>query len=122
MTIFQDGEGTYISMEDYIRAMLVKLQMTHCASGRRIRTPMRKAIDDFTEVSREERAFFMSACGMIGWLASTGRPDLKHCHSRARQDWVQALRDATLVKLAKVHTSDNLADLGTKLLELARHL
>ena len=27
------------------------------------------------------------------------------------------LRDATLVKLAKVHTSDNLADLGTKLLE-----
>ena len=36
MTIFQDGEGTYISMEDYIRAMLVKLQMTDCASGRRI--------------------------------------------------------------------------------------
>ena len=85
MTIFQDGEGTYISMEDYIRAMLVKLQMTDCASGRRIRTPMRKAIDDFTEVSREERAFFMSACGMIGWLASTGRPDLKHCHSRISQ-------------------------------------
>jgi hypothetical protein len=28
------------------------------------------------------------------------------------------LHDATLVKLAKVHTSDNLADLGTKLLEL----
>ena len=70
MTIFQDGEGTYISMEDYIRAMLVKLQMEDCASGRRIRMPMRKAIDDFTEVSREERAFFMSACGMIGWLAS----------------------------------------------------
>jgi hypothetical protein len=59
-------------MEDYIRAMLVKLQMTDCASGHRIRTPMRKAIDDFTEVSRDERAFFMSACGMIGWLASTG--------------------------------------------------
>ena len=38
-------------------------------------------------------------------------------HINARQDWVQALRDATLVKLAKVHTSDNLADLGTKLLE-----
>jgi hypothetical protein len=38
-------------------------------------------------------------------------------HIDARQDWVQALRDATLVKLAKVHTSDNLADLGTKLLE-----
>ena len=81
MTIFQDGEGTYISMEDYICAMLVKLQMEDCASGRRIRTPMRKVIDDFTEVSLEERAFFMSECGMIGRLAWTGRPDLKHCHS-----------------------------------------
>ena len=38
-------------------------------------------------------------------------------HIDARQDWVQALRDATLAKLAKVHTCNNLADLGTKLLE-----
>ena len=38
-------------------------------------------------------------------------------HIDARQDWVQALRDATVVKLAKVHTSDNLTDLGTKLVE-----
>ena len=85
MTIFQDDEGTYMSMEDRIHAMLVKLQREDCASGRRIRTPMCKAIDDFTEVSKEEQAFFMSVCGMVGWLASTGRPDLKHCHShRAR--------------------------------------
>ena len=46
---------------------------------------MHKALDDFTEVSREERAFFMSACRMVGWLALTGRPDLKHCHSRISQ-------------------------------------
>ena len=73
MTIFQDGEGTHISMKDCIWVMLVILQMEDCASGRRIRTPMRNAIDDFSEVSQEERAFFMSACGMISGLASTGR-------------------------------------------------
>ena len=43
-------------------------------------------------------------------------------HIDARQDWVQALRDANLVKLAKVHTRDNLADLGTKLEPGAGHL
>ena len=38
-------------------------------------------------------------------------------HIDARQDWVQALRDGNLVKLVKVNTKDNLADLGTKLLD-----
>ena len=42
---------------------------------------MCKVVDDFTEVSQEEWVFFISAYRMIGWLASTGRPDLKHCHS-----------------------------------------
>ena len=46
---------------------------------------MRKPITDFTEVDSDEKAFFMSVCGMIGWLASTARPDLKHCHSRISQ-------------------------------------
>jgi hypothetical protein len=31
-----------------------------------VRTPMRKPITDFTEVDSDEKAFFMSACGMIG--------------------------------------------------------
>jgi hypothetical protein len=34
-----------------------------------------------------------------------------------RQDWFQALCDTAVVKLVKVHTLDNLADLGTKLLD-----
>ena len=38
-------------------------------------------------------------------------------HIDARQDWVQALRDGDLVKLVKVDTKNNLADLGTKLLD-----
>ena len=27
----------------------------------------------------------MTACGMLGWLASTGRPDVKYAHSRISQ-------------------------------------
>ena len=38
-------------------------------------------------------------------------------HIDARQDWVQALRDSKLVKLIKVDTKDNYADLMTKILE-----
>ena len=38
-------------------------------------------------------------------------------HIDARQDWVLALCDAAVVKLVKVDTKDNLADLGTKLLD-----
>ena len=38
-------------------------------------------------------------------------------HIDARQDWVQALRDGDLVKLVKVDTKNNLADLGTKVLD-----
>ena len=83
MTIFQDREGAYI--EDYIHGMLVKLQVEDGCSQHRIRTPMRKPFDDFTEVSKEERAFFIFACGMISWLALTSRPDLKHCHGRISQ-------------------------------------
>ena len=77
MTIFMDETGVFISMQDYIRTMLVKLGMEGCADSR-VRTPMRKPITDFTEVDSDEKAFFMSVCGMIGWLASTARPDLKH--------------------------------------------
>ena len=38
-------------------------------------------------------------------------------HIDARQDWVQALRDSELVKLVKVDTKDNYADLMTKILD-----
>ena len=38
-------------------------------------------------------------------------------HIDARQDWVQALRDSELVKLVKVDTKDNYANLMTKILE-----
>ena len=33
------------------------------------------------DISAAHASFFMSACGMLGWLASTGRPDVKYAHS-----------------------------------------
>jgi hypothetical protein len=38
-------------------------------------------------------------------------------HIDARQAWVEALRDETIVKMIKVHTRDNLADLNSKMLD-----
>ena len=38
-------------------------------------------------------------------------------HIDARQAWVEALRDETIVKMIKVHTRDNLADLSSKMLD-----
>ena len=71
-------------MQDYIRTMLVKLGMEGCDSPG-IKAPIRKAIDDMTPVDTKDKVFFMSACGMLGWLAMTARPDLKYCHSRISQ-------------------------------------
>ena len=84
MTIFKDESRIYISMQDCIRIMLVKLEMED--SGHlSIRTPIWKSINDLTPVSMKEKAFFMTACSMSGWLAMTARPDLKYCHSRINQ-------------------------------------
>ena len=46
------------------------------------------------------------------------RSKLKHIDSR--QAWVEALRDSRIVKLVKVHTDENIADMNSKLLDPAR--
>jgi hypothetical protein len=40
---------------------------------------------DMGEISSDEKEFFMTACGMLGWLAMTARPDVKYAHSRISQ-------------------------------------
>ena len=37
------------------------------------------------DISDTQVAFFMSATGMLGWLASTRHPDVKYAHSRISQ-------------------------------------
>ena len=81
MTFFQDGSGIYLSMEKYIDAMVTRLGVDP-DKGRRQSIPISTHITDYTPLSREEARWFMSATGMIGWLAGTGRCDLKLSHSR----------------------------------------
>ena len=81
MTFSQDDSGTYLSMENYIDAMVTRLGIDP-DKGRRQSVPMSAPITDYTPLSREEARWFMSATGMIGWLAGTGRCDLKLSHSR----------------------------------------
>ena len=45
-------------------------------------TPISTAITDLTPLTRDESKWFMRGTGMCGWLAMTGRPDIKYAHSR----------------------------------------
>ena len=80
MTFFQDDKGTYLTMENYIDAMCTRLDI-NVERGRHD-VPMSGPVTDFTPLSRQEAKWFQSATGMIGWLAGTGRLDLKLSHSR----------------------------------------
>ena len=80
MTILMTDLGVYISMQDYICTILVKLNMEGCANVC-MQMPMHKPITNFTAVDDKEKVFFMSACSIDGCLAMMVRPNLKHCHS-----------------------------------------
>jgi hypothetical protein len=84
MTVFRDERGVYVSMEGYIESMLKRLGMEGCRLSRG-QTPISGPIEDFTPITPDERELFMTACGMIGWLAGTARPDVKYAHSRISQ-------------------------------------
>ena len=93
MAVFLKSDGIYVSMQCYIETMLERLDMTGC-SVHGCRTPINKPILDMTELNAEERKFFMSGCGMIGWLALTARPDVKFAHSRISQHMASPNRGA----------------------------
>ena len=61
---------------------------------RKVRTPISCPVMDFTPLSPDEAKLFMSGTGMIGWLAVTGRPDLRYCHSRISQHLATPTRGA----------------------------
>ena len=79
--LFQDEYGTYLSMENYIDAMVTRLGIDP-EKGRHCDLPMTQPVTDYTPLSETEAKWFQSATGMIGWLAGTGRPDVKLPHSR----------------------------------------
>ena len=84
MMFFMNERGVFLSMEHYIATMIHNLKLDP-SIFRRCRTPISAPIEDHTSLSEDEAAFFMSGTGMIGWLAVTGRPDLKYAHSRISQ-------------------------------------
>ena len=43
---------------------------------------------------------------------------LESCHIDCMQAWVEALRNERIIKLIKVDTNENLADLNSKLLNV----
>ena len=56
-----------------------------------------------------------NATAILSSKGTTRRSKLRHID--ARQAWVAALRDDSIVNLIKVDTKDNLADLNSKLLD-----
>ena len=105
MYFAEDSQGTYLSMHNYIDTMVVRLGMEgdDCSKAR---LPMHKPIDDYEPLSPSEAKWFMSACGMIGWLSGTGRPDLRYAHSRISQHMAAPCKGAlsavkTAVKYCK---------------------
>ena len=84
MYFAEDSQGTCLSMHNYIDAMVVRLGMEDDGCSK-VRLPISQPIDDYEPLGPAEAKWFMSACGMIGWLSGTGRPDLRYAHSRISQ-------------------------------------
>ena len=98
MTFFETEQGVYLTMENYVDAMMVKLDLEP-SNFRRVRSPISAEIKDDVPCCKTEATLFMMGTGMLGWLAFTGRPDLKYAHSRISQHMAKPTRGA----LAALH-------------------
>ena len=91
MSYFMHEGDVHLTMENYVAAMLVNCDMTNVAGKS---TPISTAITDLTPLSKDESKWFMRGNGMCGWLAMTGRPDIKYAHSRISQHMAAPCRGA----------------------------
>jgi hypothetical protein len=83
MMLSQDALCTYISMQDYV---LDSLKLLGFEGLRPVSTPINEQIDpDSPKLGPELARFCLTACGILGWLASTHRPDVSYTHSRIGQ-------------------------------------
>ena len=96
--VFRDRQGVYLTMENYVDAMMVKLDLEP-SQFRKVRSPISAEIKDGTPCDKTEATLFMMGAGMLGWLAFTGRPDLKYAHSRISQHMAKP----TMGALAALH-------------------
>ena len=82
MQISMDDEYTYLSMSQYIRNMATIL---HLEASAPMAVPFIGNITDLKEISKEKKEWHATALGMLGWVSSTVRLDVRHCHSRIAQ-------------------------------------
>ena len=82
MQISVDDEFTYLSMQTYIKNMATIL---HLEASAPMAVPFIGNITDLKEISKEKKEWHSTALGMLGWVSSTVRLDVRHCHSRIAQ-------------------------------------
>ena len=93
MCFFETATHTCLSMSNYIDMMIKKLGVD-VTSKRAPSQPFSEPITDLTPLSKVDEHYFMTACGMCGWLAGTGRPDLRFSHQRISQHMANPNRGA----------------------------
>ena len=98
MTFFQTWKGVYVTMENYVDAMTVKLDLDP-SQFRKVRSPISAEIKDDTLCNKVEATLFMMGTSMLGWLAFMGRPDLKYAHSQI----LQHMAKSTIGALQALH-------------------
>ena len=82
--VYRDDVNIYMSMEAYIVNACLVLGIT--SEGKTISAPISDPIDTSSpELPRSEVKPFLTATGMLGWLAQTARPDVSYAYSRIAQ-------------------------------------
>ena len=82
ITVHQDDDYVWLSMENYINNMLKILNLTGCAP---MATPITGPIVDLKELSDERKKYFRTALGMVGYLSTVTRLDIRYAFSIAAQ-------------------------------------
>ena len=110
MCFFETKTHTCLSMSNYIDIMVKKLDVD-VTSGRMPVQPFTSPITDLTPLTPAQGQFLMTACGMIGWLAGTGRPDLRFSHQCISQHMASPNRGALQAVIQAVRYASATRDL-----------
>ena len=82
ITIHEDDEYVWMSMENYIKNMLVILNMQNCQP---MHVPFTGPIVDLKELCEDRKKWYITAQGMCAWLSATVRVDTRYATSRLAQ-------------------------------------
>ena len=80
--VHQDDDYVWLSMENYINNMLKILNLTGCAP---MATPITGPVVDLKELSDDRKKYFRTALGMVGYLSTVTRLDIRYAFSVAAQ-------------------------------------